>query len=94
MDAANEIFAAGVVRVRLAAEDDLQRTDARRDLGEPLEVGEEQVGALVRRGAPREADREHLRIERDAGAALTAAIIAFLASACAARISLSGMPTA
>ena len=33
-----------------------------------VEVGEHQVGALVRRGAPRESDREHLRVERDAGA--------------------------
>ena len=30
---------------------------------EPLGLAEEQAGALVRREAPREADREHVRVE-------------------------------
>src|SRR5262245_50744148 len=68
MDAANEILAAAVVRMGFAAEDDLQRTNALRDLGKTLRIREDQVGALVRRGATREADREHLWIERDTGA--------------------------
>jgi hypothetical protein len=70
VDAADHLFAGVVVRVRLPGVDDLHRTAHGRDLAQPREVAEQQVGAFVRRGAAREADREHVRVELGAGARL------------------------
>ena len=69
-DAPDELLAAAVVRVCLAAEQDLHLSDIPRDFRQPLDVGEDEIRPLVRRGAPRESDRHHRRIEHDAGATL------------------------
>src|SRR5258708_3399456 len=66
-DAADQLLASAVVRMRLAPEDDLQPSDIPGDRREPLDVGEDQVGALVWRRASCEADRHHCRVEYDAG---------------------------
>ena len=58
-DALHDVLARRVLRVGLACDDDL---DGQRE--QPLEVGEDEPGALVRREAPCEADREPAGVER------------------------------
>ena len=57
-DRLHDVLARRVLRVRLARDDDLHRQRQ-----QPLEVGEDEPGALVGREAPREADRQALRVE-------------------------------
>src|SRR5207248_7076646 len=60
-DLADQPLAALVGRMRLAGEDDANRSLLRpHELREPFGVGEQQPGALVRREPPREADRQHV----------------------------------
>ena len=65
VDVLEHILAGLVVRVRLAREDELHL--AARYLDEPFYVCEDEVGALVGRGAAREAYRQHVWVELDSG---------------------------
>src|ERR1043165_2449595 len=55
--------------MRLAGVYHLERPGVVRDLLEALQIGEEQIGALVGGRAARKAERHDLLVERDAGAA-------------------------
>ena len=63
---ADQRLAGDVARVRLAGEDDLHAVIEQ--LLQRLLVAEDQIGALVGRGAPREADQQLVERECDAGA--------------------------
>ena len=64
-DLLDHLLAGAVGRVGLAGEDDLDRTLlVPQQLRQPLDVGEEQAGPLVRREAAGKADRQDLRVER------------------------------
>ena len=64
-DPLDQLLAALVGGMGLAREHDLERTlGIREQARQPLGVAEEQIGALVGREAPREADRQGVWIER------------------------------
>ncbi len=66
-DAPDDVFASVVVRMRLAGENNLKFSSALGDLAQAIEVGKNQVGALVSGGAPREADGERIGLEAEPG---------------------------
>ena len=67
-DLADQPLARLVGRMGLAGEDDLDRPlRIVEHLVQPLEVGQDQVGPLVRGEAAGEADRQHVGIEQVAG---------------------------
>ena len=70
MDPADELLAADVMRMRLPAEDDLDRTDRVGDLEQALRIRDHQVGALVRCGAARKANCEDFGVELCSAACL------------------------
>ena len=62
---ADDVLAGHVGRMRLAGEDEQDRTlFVAEDLAQPVEILEQQRGALVRSKAARETDGEHVRIDR------------------------------
>ena len=63
MQVLDQFLAAAVARMRLAREHDLERLAPRYRL-QALEVGEQEIGALVRRHAPRKSEERERRIER------------------------------
>ncbi len=65
-DAADNILAAAVVRMRFASVDDLKMSGVLRDLAQAVQVREDQIRALVSRGTPRKTDREDFFIETEA----------------------------
>src|SRR5690606_11412646 len=67
-DLPDEVLAAPVVRMRLAAVDDLDRPGAAVQREQALQVVEQQVGPLVGRRTTGEADREGVREQARAGA--------------------------
>ena len=81
-DPLHHVLAAPVLRVRLAGEDDLHGQGE-----QPLDVAEDEPGALVGREPPREADRQPLRVE--AGRARRAGSCA---AACTRRIAAGSRP--
>src|SRR5262249_425977 len=57
-DLLHDVLARVVLRMRLAGDDDLHRQRK-----QALEIAEHEPGTLVRREAPRESDRQPLRVE-------------------------------
>ena len=70
VDPLDQFLAGLILRMRLAAVDDLQRPYLARKQAEALGVAEKQVGALVGGGAPGETDSHHRFFELDSGALL------------------------
>ena len=62
-DLLDDLFAAGVPRVRFARINDLKCPDAFRDLPQPVQIFQDQVRAFITRGPARKSDRECLGIQ-------------------------------
>src|SRR5260370_33358651 len=63
---ANNVYPAAIIRMRLAGINNLELAGVLGNLPETIEIGQDQVGALVSCCAARETDRESLRLKREA----------------------------
>src|SRR5713101_4016285 len=63
---ANNVFPAAIIRMRLAGINNLELAGVLGNLPETIEIGQDQVGALVSCCAARETDRESLRLKLEA----------------------------
>src|SRR6202008_3848328 len=66
-DSADDVFAATIVRMCLAGEDDLELPAGLGDLPQTIQVRKNQIRALVARGASRETNGERFRVQTEAG---------------------------
>src|SRR5207237_9036937 len=66
VNTANDVFAARVIGVRFAGKNNLKMASIFRNLAQAIEVGQDEVGALVAGGAACEANRKYLRIQMEA----------------------------
>src|SRR5712664_1433511 len=64
---ANDVLPAAIIWMRLAGINDLEMAGVLGNLPETIEIGQDQVGALVSRCAARETDREGFGIKLEAG---------------------------
>src|SRR5207249_1178167 len=64
---ANDVLPAGIIRMGLAGVDNLEMSRVLGNLPESIEIGQDQVGALVSRRTARETDREDFGIELEPG---------------------------
>ena len=93
-DPLDQLLALLVARMGLAGVDDLQAAGFGGDAAQPVQVAEQQVGALVGRRPAREPERQHVHIQSGVVSRLTYWTSSRLAAQWACHTSGDGIPRA